>query len=79
MVIYQNSQTLEGYIFLILQHFATKLGNYCDLVCNEIVHYLFKQDLPVGVGARVGVDDGVGGGGGGGGGGVLDGAKLAGS
>ena len=23
----QNSQTSQGYIFLILQHFATKLGN----------------------------------------------------
>ena len=35
----QNSQTLQGYIFLILQHFATKLCNFSNyrMLFNAVV------------------------------------------
>ena len=35
----QNSQTLQGYIFLILQHFATKLCNFTNfrMLFNAVV------------------------------------------
>jgi hypothetical protein len=42
MVAIQNLQTLQGYIFRILQHFATKLGKFTNfsMLFLAVVIYL---------------------------------------
>jgi hypothetical protein len=40
--VYKNLQTLQGYIFRILQHFATKLCNFTNfsMLFRAVVTYL---------------------------------------
>jgi hypothetical protein len=39
----QNSQTLQGYIFYILQHFATKLCNFANLIMFSLADSLLHD------------------------------------